>query len=357
MSHVTCSIIVRSMDRPTLPRALASIAAQVQKPQEIIVVAACGPAHRPLPVIGADINVKLVLPAVGKQRLPRAEAANAGLGAASGEWIGFLDDDDELLPHHLLRLLPIAQDKFLLQGPQGRLVYALAQGVDEAGRKTDVYGRSFSRVRIWESTIFTIMSALFHRSLVADGCVFDESLEIHEDWDFWLQCSQKTGFTYVEEVTSIWHGAVGDSGCGFGVNANDERYRRIQKQVHDKWAVARESTIAELTGLTREAAAAHARGETATAIRLCQTVLRQDPENVNAANLLGMISLHRGDIASAHQLMTVAINNGPPHFGLMYNMGLIEEARGNPVAARGWFEKGLATNPSHEGLRRKLGLA
>lgn len=348
------TLIVRSMGRASLARALASVDAQETPPREVIVVAACGPAHPALPAMNPAIQVRLVMPPPSLDRLPRAMAANAGLDAATSEWIGFLDDDDELLPNHFSTLMPVALGAFAKLGNDARLAYALSQGVDANGANTDVYGRSFTRVKFWESTILTIMSAVFHRSLLSEGCRVDESLALHEDWDFWLQCAQRTGFQYVEKITCRWHGAEGESGCGFGTNHDHARYVAAQDIVKRKWAGARDAAIAQITEASRQAIAANAAGDLPTAIRLCQFVLRQDPENVTAANLLGMLSLQRGDLTSAHQLLSAAMANSPPHFGLYYNMGLVEEARGNKPAARSWFKKGLALNPQHAGLQRKL---
>src|ERR1700722_719435 len=96
------SIVIRSMDRPTLKRAMHSAAQQTWRNIEIIVVAACGDSHRSVVETFLGRPVRLVNM---HRRLPRPEAANAGLEAAQGEWIGFLDDDDELLPQHFEGLL------------------------------------------------------------------------------------------------------------------------------------------------------------------------------------------------------------------------------------------------------------
>ena len=92
------SILIRSMDRPTLTRALRSAAAQTWPNLEIVVVAACGAGHRALPATFEGRALRLI---ASTRPLARAEAANAALEAARGAWLNFLDDDDELLPDHL----------------------------------------------------------------------------------------------------------------------------------------------------------------------------------------------------------------------------------------------------------------
>ncbi|MDE1943830.1 MAG: glycosyltransferase family 2 protein, partial [Betaproteobacteria bacterium] len=95
------SVVVRSMDRPTLARALASVGNQTYSQVEVVVVNARGAAHSPLPPAGA-LPVRLVDPGVP---LPRSRAANVGLQAARGDLLVLLDDDDWFDPPHLERLV------------------------------------------------------------------------------------------------------------------------------------------------------------------------------------------------------------------------------------------------------------
>lgn len=91
------SVIVRSMGRRHLRAALTSISQQDHTPLEVIVVDATGGTHPPLPNIawrdGHTIRV-----VGGAAQLPRPHAANAGLLAARGQWLCFLDDDDTTIP-------------------------------------------------------------------------------------------------------------------------------------------------------------------------------------------------------------------------------------------------------------------
>ncbi|MEP6678883.1 MAG: hypothetical protein ABJB78_06255, partial [Betaproteobacteria bacterium] len=91
MSDAPCvSLIVRSMGRPCLADALASVALQRHRPLELIVVDATGGAHPqlpPLPLVDVHLPdlVDVRLLDLGRP-LNRPAAANAGLAAARGEW-------------------------------------------------------------------------------------------------------------------------------------------------------------------------------------------------------------------------------------------------------------------------------
>ena len=109
------SIVVRSMGRPCLANAIASVVHQTHRPLELVVVDATGGSHPPLPDLPTLTRARLV--SVGR-RLNRPAAANVGLEHAEGEWIGFLDDDDLFEPTHVARLLARAAEP-----DQPRLVY------------------------------------------------------------------------------------------------------------------------------------------------------------------------------------------------------------------------------------------
>ena len=104
MSSPLVSVIVRTRDRPALlAEALASLRAQTLRDFETIVVADGG--ERP--------PAELLAPAPGEggltlvHRAPphgRARALNAGLDAARGRFVAYLDDDDLFLPDHLATL-------------------------------------------------------------------------------------------------------------------------------------------------------------------------------------------------------------------------------------------------------------
>jgi glycosyltransferase involved in cell wall biosynthesis len=105
------SVILPTRDRPELlPRALASLLGQRGVELEVILV----DNNRTAPPLrhflaadarGQDRRIRLVeAPSAGSA----AAARNAGLVAAKGEWVAFLDDDDEYHPDKLARQLALA---------------------------------------------------------------------------------------------------------------------------------------------------------------------------------------------------------------------------------------------------------
>ncbi|MCZ7649664.1 MAG: PIG-L family deacetylase [Thermoanaerobaculia bacterium] len=90
------SVVVRTVDRPALlAEALASLAASSYRRLEVVVVNDGGappevPAGFPFAVRRLDLA----------PRRGRGGAANAGIGAATGSHVAFLDDDDLVEPEH-----------------------------------------------------------------------------------------------------------------------------------------------------------------------------------------------------------------------------------------------------------------
>ena len=217
------SLVVRSMGRETLGRALGCIAAQTHRPIEAVVVDAAGSGLVP-PAIEA-----LPMTVVRGGPYDRPRAANAGLEAARGEWIGFLDEDDEIDRDHVAQLLATAT----VAG--ARVAYSQTRLLDAAGATLRVLGGPFNRNILLRTNYITIHAVLFHRSMLATGARFDPELETFEDWDFWLQLSRHGPFAFSGRPTASYRATAGTSGVGVGPNLDRHRALAQRDRIMAKW--------------------------------------------------------------------------------------------------------------------------
>src|SRR5208283_1665853 len=102
----------------------------------------------------------------------------------TGEYLGFLDDDDLFDPEHVTLLV-----RRILAPGHPDLVYAGLWLVDRYHRLDRTQCRPFNMLLLSAFNLIPAISVLFHRHVIELGCRFDENLETYEDWDFWLQLS------------------------------------------------------------------------------------------------------------------------------------------------------------------------
>lgn len=133
------SVIIRSMDRPTLSDALDSVALQTYSNIEVIVVNAKGSTHRQLEPWCGRFPLRFL---GGNQSMERSQAANAGLNAARGELLIFLDDDDWYLPHHIARL-KVELDRV----ETAVAAYSAISCVDESGKEIKSFAEPFDSIK------------------------------------------------------------------------------------------------------------------------------------------------------------------------------------------------------------------
>lgn len=319
------SILVRSMGRPQLQRALDSVAAQGHPALEVVVVAACGPGHPPVPDHAGHAAVRLVVP---DERLLRPRAANAAIEAAQGTWLGFLDDDDRLLPRHVEALLAAASTH-----PAARLVHGRTRLVDATGATIGHFGEPHQVLRLLQQPIFHLSGALFHRELVIAGARFDEALEGHDDTDFWLQCSRLAPFAECAEVVSEWAVEDGSSGLGFGRNADAAHARASMAGVDAKWAAIDAAERAEVAALLDRALRAAGSEGPAAALALAQQALVRRPRDLHAINITAMLLARNGRALDAVALVEHGLRLAPDSPELAQNLRAARRAAGLPPTA------------------------
>jgi len=190
------SILIRSVGRHHLARALDSVATQTYPRIEVFVVAA-STEHPPVPKFCGPFEVHLHQT---QEPLPRSKAANKALDAARGDLLLLLDDDDWLMPDHVARLVSALQAH-----PSALAAYAGVVLVDDGGRPLgQVFDLPFDRTQMQAGNLMPIHAVLFNRALLSKGCRFDEALDRYEDWDFWLQVVKHTTMVHVPGISAAY---------------------------------------------------------------------------------------------------------------------------------------------------------
>lgn len=183
---MTFSVIIPVYNRTeTLKTAIESVLCQTFRDFEIIVADD-----------GSDETVKRCLkPYMGLIRYIRLDknrgvsaARNAGIKAARGEYIAFLDSDDIWLPDKLEAQHMALTKSGLFVSHTEEFWFRSDRFVNKPPKHAKQGGRIFEHVL--DCCRISPSSAVIHRSVFKKAGYFDEGMRVCEDYDLWLRiCS------------------------------------------------------------------------------------------------------------------------------------------------------------------------
>jgi len=203
------SVVIPTINRPKLLlRAIDSVLRQTHQEIEVIVVVD-GPDPDTVSAVRAVNDPRLQL-IVNPQSLTAAGARNAGADHARGEWIAFLDDDDEWLPSKLERQIAFASGhppallSCLSRVVTPTATYVLPQVIFDNSGPIDEY--LFDRRSLLGGCNFIQTSSYLLPRALFDKVRFDPD-SAHDDWGFLLQLSKQAGArieTVPEELVILY---------------------------------------------------------------------------------------------------------------------------------------------------------
>lgn len=199
MNNPLVSVIIPTHNRAgMIQRAVNSALEQTYKNLEIIVVDDAS-TDNTKEVIDNYRNSKIKYLRLAKNS-GQCIARNRGIEISSGEYIGFLDSDDEWLPVKIEKQL----ECFTKGDPSLAAVYGVSYVVDEVKNHTVIQNAGLKKGDIYNDllqgycpstpTLFLVKS-----DILREVGMFDESLITFVDLDLWLRFARKFTFDYVDE--------------------------------------------------------------------------------------------------------------------------------------------------------------
>jgi glycosyltransferase involved in cell wall biosynthesis len=160
-------------------------------------------------------------------------ARNVGLRASSGQYISFLDDDDERLPGSL-----DVQLERLEAEPRAGMIYGQALIIDGSGAAARrLYPARCLRGDIfWEllgQNFIPCGSAVFRRSCLTGVGLLDERAPGIDDWDFWIRVAERFEVMATEEPVFSWRRS--SPGSGQGSSSGARMARLAVRQFREQW--------------------------------------------------------------------------------------------------------------------------
>ena len=232
------SAIITTYNRAgLLPRAVNSILAQTFTDYEIIIVDDCSMDNTQEVIAGfSDPRIRSFK---HEQNKGQAAARNTGISHAIGEFVAFLDDDDEWLEFKLEKQV----DSLDSSPPSVGVIYGWMNWIDDSSgqvtrpRHSTMSGDVFDAALSMDAPC-SADSMLARTSAVREVGGFDERLRTHEDRMFACRMAQRYEFAVLPEIIAIAHTGHGKT--------------QTTKPTRERFRVAADSTRTFIDAFTEE---------------------------------------------------------------------------------------------------------
>lgn len=205
LSDIIVSVIIPTYNRAhTLKRAIDSVLTQTFTDYELIIVND-----------GSTDETKNLLESFSEHTIVHTQnegvskARNTGLKYARGEWIAFLDSDDEWFREKLEKQLNFAKTN-----PQFPLIHGDEIWIRNGNRVNAKYkhakGGGDQFIPSLKACVIGPSVALIKKSLLEEFAGFRTDYPVCEDYDLWLKITQKYSIGFIDEFLINKYGGHAD---------------------------------------------------------------------------------------------------------------------------------------------------
>lgn len=202
---VTVSVIIPTYNRAhTVSRAIQSVLNQTYQDFEIIVVDDCSTDNTEEVVKG--FNDSRICYIRHEQNRGGSAARNTGIRIARGEYIAFLDSDDEWLPNKLAEQMRVFYSDRNCGAVYTDLLHVCKDGHAEVHKGYHPEGWILKDLLV-TNVVGSASSVVVKRECFKVVGLFDEKLPSCQDWDMWIRIAKHYTFRSIPEplVKYLWH--------------------------------------------------------------------------------------------------------------------------------------------------------
>jgi len=188
-----------------IPRVLDSVYQQSRLPDEIIVVDDGSSDATQEMILKSYPDVNYVF----QDNTGVSSARNRGIRLARGNWLAFLDSDDEWLPEKLEKqIAAIEKNRSIYIFHSDEVWIRNGKRINQQVKHKKQGGHIFQNCL--PLCVISPSSVIIHRSIFDTVGLFDTTLPACEDYDMWLRICARYEVQYLEEPLVVKHGGHAD---------------------------------------------------------------------------------------------------------------------------------------------------